>query len=204
MLSAPRGHRLRGEAGIVGLNLVIVLAFALYAVIQLSRTTLAAQQIDDRVKTIKATVEPIDQDLTNVPKLDDTVRISGEILTATKPLEAQANDILTSARSIDGTVSSILSNATSINSTVRSIRGTADTLAPVVRSINDGAATINRQADQAIVLVRGVEIDLGNVLAHVGVDGTRGHTGVGGKSIHGHANTINCSPAFTPNENCER
>ncbi|MCA1684075.1 MAG: hypothetical protein LC708_02980, partial [Actinobacteria bacterium] len=42
------GARRAGEAGIVGVNLVLVIAFALYAVIMLSRTTLAAKQIDDR------------------------------------------------------------------------------------------------------------------------------------------------------------
>jgi len=203
MLS-PRTGRMRGEAGIVGANLVIVLAFALYAVIQLSRTTLAASQIRDRVDVIESTVEPIDQDLTNVPKLDDTARIAEEILNAVRPLNDQAQTIVATAGSIDRTVSGILSNAQSINGSVRNIRGTATTLAPVVRSINDGVATINRQADRGIDLVRAIQGDTSNVLNQVGGGGRGGHASAGGKGIHGHANSINCSSAFVPNTNCER
>ena len=44
MLS-PRIRR-KDEGGIVAINLVLFLGFALYAVVQLTRTTLAAQQID--------------------------------------------------------------------------------------------------------------------------------------------------------------
>ena len=210
MLTASRSHRprrFRGEAGVVGANLAITLAFALFAVIQLTRTTLAAQQIDDRVDVIVGETGPIDEELTNVPKLDETSRIAQEILVAAQPLSGQAGEILTTAKSIDGTVSSILGNATSINGTVRGIGGNLSTLTPVVRSINDGVATINGQADRAIALIRGIKVDLDNVLAEVGGGGTAGHTGAGGKTISGHANSINCSTAVaatSPSGACER
>ena len=186
-MRAPR--RTWGEAGIVGANLAIVVAFALFAVIQLTRTTIAAEQIDDRVKVIVGEVQPIDQELNNVPILDDVDRTAREILRAATPLSGQADTILNAARSIDGTVSSILSNASSINGTVRSINGSASALQPVVRSINDGVATINRQADQVIVLVRGVQGDTSNILREVGVASPAGHPG---RTIHGHANSIDC------------
>jgi len=187
--------RMRGEAGVVGANLAITLAFALFAVIQLTRTTVAAQQIDDRVDTIVADVGEIDEDLVNVPKLDETNRIARQILDAARPLSGQAGEILTTAKSIDGTVSGILANAGSINGTVKGIRGNLGALQPVVRSINDGVATINGQADRAIELVRGIKIDLDNVLAQVGTGGAGGHTNAGGKTISGHANSIDCSAA---------
>ncbi len=187
----------RGEEGVVGANLVIVIAFALFAVIQLTRTTLAAQQIDDRVEVIEGTVGPIEQDLTNVPKLDETNRIAREILEAARPLTGQAGQILTTARSIDSTVSNILGNASSINGTVRGIRGTVGNLAPVVRSINDGVATINGQADQVIAVVREIRLDLSNILAEVGRGGPAGHVRPGGKTIHGHANSIDCAANIT-------
>ncbi len=215
-LTALRNHRngmpvsrlrLAGEAGVVGANLAITLAFALFAVIQLTRTTLAAQQIDDRVEVITSDVGEIDEELVNVPKLDETDRMAKEILAAAKPLSGQANEILVSARSIDGTVSNILGNATSINGTVKGIRGNLSTLQPVVRSINNGVATINGQADRAIELVRGIKIDLDNVLAEVGGGGAGGHTGPGGKTISGHANSIDCSSAVSATSTsagCER
>ncbi|MGH9157703.1 MAG: hypothetical protein ACRD1K_18135, partial [Acidimicrobiales bacterium] len=61
-----RLRRPRSQAGVVGANLAITLAFALFAVIQLTRTTLAAEQIDDRVKTIVGETGPIDEDLVEV------------------------------------------------------------------------------------------------------------------------------------------
>ena len=189
---AVRPTRGRGEAGIVGANLAIVLAFALFAVIQLTRTTIAAEQIDDRVEIIVGEVDPIDEELNNVPLLDETDRMAADILRAAQPLSAQAGEIITTAQHIDGTVSSILSNAASINSTVGNIQGTLSSLAPVVRSINDGVAAINGRADRIIALVRGIQSDTGNVLAEVGGASPAGHAGPGGKSIHGHANSIDC------------
>ncbi|MCA1684198.1 MAG: hypothetical protein LC708_03620, partial [Actinobacteria bacterium] len=124
MLTRGEGSgRMRGQAGVVGANLAITLAFALFAVIQLTRTTLAAEQIDDRVDTIVSDVGSIDEDLVNVPKLDETNRIAKDIRAAAAPLSAQAGEILATAKSIDGTVSSILGNAGSINGTVHGIRG---------------------------------------------------------------------------------
>ncbi|MGH9164598.1 MAG: hypothetical protein ACRDZW_03660 [Acidimicrobiales bacterium] len=194
----------RSQAGVVGANLAITLAFALFAVIQLTRTTLAAEQIDDRVKTIVGEVGPIDTDLDEVPKLDETDRMAKEILTAAKPLTGQAEDILTTAKSIDGTVSNILGNATSINGTVKGIRGNLGALQPVVRSINNGVSDINGRADRAIADVRNIKLDLDNVLAQVGGSTRAGHTAPGGgKTIHGHANSIDCSTAVNGSA-CER
>ncbi len=199
-----RRLRMAGEAGVVGANLAITLAFALFAVIQLTRTTLAAQQIDDRVEVITSDVGDIDEELVNVPKLDETVQIVKGIQAAAAPLSAQANDILVTARSIDGTVSNILGNATSINGTVKSIRGNLGALQPVVRSINDGVATINGQADRAIDLVRGIKLDLDGVLTEVGGGGAAGHNAGGQKTISGHANSIDCSTAILNSQGCER
>ncbi len=195
-----------GQAGVVGANLAITLAFALFAVIQLTRTTLAAEQIDDRVETIVGDVGEIDEELVNVPKLNETDRMAREILAAAQPLSAQANEILVTARSIDGTVSNILGNATSINGTVKGISGNLNNLRPVVRSINDGVAAINLRADRAIALVAGIKVDLDNVLVEVGGGGPGGHARPGGKTISGHANSINCSQAVqaAAGPNCER
>lgn len=200
--------RANDERGIVGANLVIVLAFALYAVIQLSRTTLAAKQIDDRVNIITAEVGPGSSGVSHldeVARLDETGRIAEDIDKAAKPLSNQAGEVITAAKSIDNTVSSILStagsinsvvksingNATAINATVHGIGGTVGSLLPVVRSINNGVAAINGRADVAIPIVRGIQEDLNNVLKEVGVAGPGGHNG----TIHGHANSISCSAA---------
>ena len=202
MLTARR-LRTRGEAGVVSANLAITLAFALFAVIQLTRTTIAADQIDDRVDLITGDVGHIDEDLVNVAKLDETDRLAKQILAAAQPLSGRADEILVNARSIDATVSKIVTNTASINGTVKGIRGNLAALQPVVRSINDGVAGINSRVDQVISLVAGIKVDLDNVLAEVGTGGVGGHRGPDGKTISGHANSIDCSTAVLNSSGCE-
>ncbi len=200
-------HRLRartqswGDRGIVGVNLVLVIAFALYAVIMLSRTTLAAQQIDDRVRVIITEVGPG----SNVSRLDETQKLNTigqnaeRILEAARPLSGQVQTIIDTARSIDNTVSSIQGNANEINATVKSINSTAASLLPVVQTIHGddsldpitgGVSAINQRADIAKDPVAGISDDLGQVFGNVGAGDVAGHTGA---NIHRHVNSINCA-----------
>jgi hypothetical protein len=196
----------RGESGIVAVNLVLVIAFALYAVIQLSRTTLAVKQIKNRVETITTEVGPG----SNVSRLDETAILNTvadraeQILAAARPLSGQANEILVTAQSIDRTVSSIQSTANSINGVVKDINGRARTLAPVVEQIRGrpgtidnpgpgtGTTAINIRVDNALRNVSGIAADLDTVLRRVGVASPGGHDIT---TIHGHVNSINCSGA---------
>ncbi len=195
-----------GESGIVAVNLVLVVAFALYAVIQLSRTTLAVKQIKNRVETITTEVGPG----SNVSRLDETAILNTvadraeQILAAAKPLSGQANDILLAARSIDNTVSSIQGTANSINGVVKDINNRARTPAPVVEQIRGRPGTIdnpgpgtgttgtNIRIDNVLRSISGVRSDLNAVLGRVGVASPGGHDIT---TIHGHVNSINCSGA---------
>ena len=194
--------RRRGERGIVGANLVLTIAFALYAVIMLSRVTLAAKQIDDRVRVIVTEVGPG----SNVSRLDETQKLNTigktaeDILAAAKPLSAQAGVILDTAKSIDNTVSAILANANEINGTVKSINATAAALLPVVQTIHGdeslddktgGVAAINKRALTATPVVQGIQQDLHKVSVNdVGAANLAGHAGA---NIHNHVNSINCA-----------
>ncbi len=182
----------RDQSGIVAVNLVLVIAFALYAVIQLSRTTLAVKQIKNRVQTITTEVGPG----SNVSRLDETAILNTvadraeQILAAARPLTGQVNDILVAAQSIDRTVSSIQSTAGQINGVVKDINGRARTLAPVVEQIrgrpgtidNPGPGTgttgINIRVDNAVRNINGIGSDLANVRDRV-------------VAIDGHAASIN-------------
>lgn len=199
-------RRRRGEDGIVGVNLVLVIAFALYAVIMLSKTTLAAKQIDDRVRVIVTEVGPG----SNVSRLDETQKLNTigktaeDILVAAKPLSGQAQQIIDTAKSIDSTVSAINANAAEINSTVHSINATASALLPVVQNIHGddsisattgGVAAINKRAETARTdpgSVQGISRDLFAVSVDVGAGGLSGHSG---NNIHNHVNSINCALA---------
>lgn len=158
-----------GERGIVAVNLTVTIAFALFAVIMLTKTTIAAQQIDDRVKIINTEVGPG----SNIHRLDETAILNtvadraDQILVAAKPLSGQANDVLVAAKSIDNTVSAINSNAGEINSTVKSINGTLSALSPVVGEIHQGIIDINNRLDRVLAPVTGVKADTTQILSNV-------------------------------------
>lgn len=208
MLSLSRDRR--DERGTVGINLVIVLAFALYAVIQLTRTTVAAQQIDHKVVTITGSVGPIDTNLNAVPKLDKTNETAQAIRVAAQPLSGDAADIIEAAKSIDGTVDGINASAVAINGTVHGIAGNVSsiqssvhgiggsvgTLKGVVDQIHAGVAAINGRADVIIGLANQINADLGNVAVQVGGPGNLSSGGA--KNVSGHAQTIDCSVAGLP------
>ena len=161
----------RSERGIVGFNLALTIAFALFAVIELSRVVLAATQIDDRVKVIITEVGPGSNvsRLDETQKLNETGRMAEDILAAAQPLQGQLDDVIEAAASIDNTVSAINQNAGEINQTVRSINGTASALLPVVQNIHGdesinpqtaGVAAINKRAATATPVVGGIQQDL--------------------------------------------
>jgi methyl-accepting chemotaxis protein len=165
-----------GERGIVGFNLALTIAFALFAVIELSRVVLAATQIDDRVKVIVTEVGPGSNvsRLDETQKLNETGRMAEDILAAAQPLSGQAQQIIDTAKSIDGTVTKINTNAGEINGTVKSINSTVSALLPVVRNIHGddtmsartgGVAAINKRAAAATPVVAGIQSDLSR--AHI-------------------------------------
>ena len=205
MLSPVR-RRKDEEGGIVAVNLVLFLGFALYAVVQLTRTTLAAQEIDDKVVVITKEVGPIDQNLNEVPKLDLTNETAAKIKTAADPLSGEAQNIIDAAKSIDGTVSDILGNAETINGTVKSISGNVGSIAGSVRTIGGNAGTldntvrqirgtsgspgvgvagINNRVDIIINLAGAIRGDLGNVNSVVGSNSSNSFNG--SNTINGHA-----------------
>jgi len=186
----------------VGANLVLVISFALYAVIMLSSVTLSAKQIDDHVKVIVTEVGPG----SNVSRLDETQKLNvigktaEDILAAAKPLSGQAGQILTIVQSIDNTVSAINANANEINATVHSINNTAASLLPVVQTIHGdgsdsnvtgGVDLINRQAAAATPVVSNISNDLGNALTVLGHAGNGAHQPL--NQVHAHVNSIDCS-----------
>jgi hypothetical protein len=159
------------QRGVVGFNVALVIAFALFAVTELTRVVIAAGQIDDRVRVIATEVGPGSNvsRLDETQKLTETGRIAEEILAAAQPLSGSAQQIVDTARSIDGTAGDISVNAGEINQTVRSIDTTTGQLLPVVRSIDGregpavaggGVEGINRRVQAALPVVGGIQSDL--------------------------------------------
>lgn len=192
------------ERGIAGTILVIVIAWALAAVLMLTATLVSAQSIDRHVAVITTEVSEIDDDTTSVALAADTAQIAQGIDRAARPLSGQLDQVIDAAGNIDGTVNSILATAGeinttvksigatagSINSTVDSIHGNVGAILGVVGSIHSGVEGINARAERALGIIRAVQADLANVRNQVRV-GTNDDAG-----IRGHAESIDCGSAI--------
>jgi len=156
---------LKGSRGLAGLVLVILIAWALLAVIFLTGTLLAARSIDRSVNTAKTGINPVVGEIGKDAKFIDQARTiadtSGKILTAAKPLSRQLDVIEQTARTgIDPKLKSILgqvgdinevagsinTNVLQIGSTVGGILGNAQSINGSVTSINTRGRSILRRA----------------------------------------------------------
>lgn len=149
--------RRHDESGIVGVILTVVIVWALVAVVMLTRTLQAAEQIDTRVTDITASVNGINGHLNTgcntaspsscdaqaLPVLKQTEDLAKQIDTAAKPLTGQAGQILADVGSINQSVTSILASVLSINGTVHSIGGLATSINGTVHSIQGSINGIN-------------------------------------------------------------
>jgi prophage DNA circulation protein len=203
-----RRPRFSDEAGLAGKILVGVIAWALGAVLLLTNTLVAAQQIDTRVDRITHTVGPIDHNLDSVALAIQTNKTAGEIRAAAEHLSAQAGQVVDATASIDGTAKSIDTtvghigdavkgidgsarsingNVLDINKTVKDINGTARTISGTVNKIDGNVAGIGGS-------VNGISASLTAVLGIAqqirGDHAATGPTGVGIAAINRRADAI--------------
>lgn len=171
---------LRGERGLAPALLVVVIAWALAAVLMLTGTILAAQRIEGRVGSIVGSTSQIDGDLDAVRLAGETGRISADIRTAAKPLAGELDQVIVAARDIDRTARSILDNAGSINRKVVTINATAGAINSNVRAINATADSINTNV--ASIQARAA-----------GIESTAGAINRNARSIDGRVDGINAS-----------
>lgn len=158
-----------------GLILVLVIFWALAAVLMLTGTLINAREIDDDVRVINKQVQPIDKELDSVKLAAKTAKISDRIRVAAQPLSSQATQIIRAATSIDKTARSILGTAGSINETARAINANARSINATVTSINgnvvsinDQVSSINRNVASIGGLVGGIGGDVTSINARVG------------------------------------
>lgn len=181
------------DEGITGLVLVLVIAWALLAVLMLTGILISARSIDDDVAVITGEVSEIDDDLDSVALAEETSRIAADIETAAAPLSAQLDEVhaatLTIDESvatihgavgdIDASVNSITASAESIDSSVQSIHGSLSGTDSAVVSIRDGIMRASGQANTVVDIANRIDRDTSAV---------HGQT----TEIVQHAESINC------------
>lgn len=130
-------------SGLAGFVLVLVIIWALAAVLMLTGTLTNARQINRRVKLVNAQLDPIDKNLRFVKLAATTARVSGEIKTRAMPLTGEAGQIVGLVGSINSKGTAILDRAHSINGLVNTINGSVQVINGTVHTINRTANTIN-------------------------------------------------------------
>jgi methyl-accepting chemotaxis protein len=126
-----------------GIVLVVVIVWALAAVLMLTGTLVNAREIEDTLPLINAQVLPIDEDLDNVELAEETARLTAQIRDAAAPLSDQADRIIGEARQIDRNAASILVTARAINETATTINGNVLAINDTVSAINGNVVSIN-------------------------------------------------------------
>ncbi len=140
-----------------GLMLVIIIFWALAAVLMLTGTLINAREIKETVDVINTQVGPIDRDLDNVKLAGETGRLTDRIRERADPLSGQLTKVLASARRINTSVQSILDTAGAINTTAKTINGT-------VVSINGRVTTIGG----TVVSIHGTVDSIGGKVSSIG------------------------------------
>lgn len=129
-----------------GIMLVIVIAWALFAVLMLTGIISTANRIEDRVGVINNSVTPINQKLDVVPILAQVQDTANQIRDSAAPLTGIIGSVTESASSIDLTAKQILTSAESINRSAKSINAQVQEINPTVVSIESTLNEIETSA----------------------------------------------------------
>lgn len=165
------------ELGQAGIALIIVIAWALTAVVMLTRTLISAQQIDRRVDSITNSLAEVADETALVAELQKTEVTAAAILDAAAPLTGMLGDVDGLAANIDTTAKSISPNANSIDQTVVSINGHVGNILATARSIDNTLVTATNQATGIRTSVDGIKADTRSIQIHTnGTNGIRAHT----------------------------
>ncbi|MGQ0680660.1 MAG: hypothetical protein ACT4OM_13590, partial [Actinomycetota bacterium] len=160
-----------------GLALIIVIAWALTAVVMLTRTLVSAEQIDRKVNDITRDLNEVEGETELVAELQRTEKTAADILDAASPLPPLIRNVDSTAKNIDATVGRIAPNATSILGTVGSINGHVGSILATARSIEGTLVTITGQAVSIRQTVDTIKSDTRNIQVQTnGTNGIRAHT----------------------------
>ncbi len=97
--------------------------WGLLAGLMLIRTLLATSQIDARVKTVTTAVSEIDRDTGSTALMQETNRLSAELLAASQPLPGTLDALRGVTAGLAGKVDSILAGTTTIERNSKDIEG---------------------------------------------------------------------------------
>lgn len=130
--------------------LVVIIAWALFAVAMLTGTLVAAQKIETRLAVINEDFPTISQNVKSIPLAVETGRIADEINRVAAPIGPQFTQVVdavgmidASAKTVNDNVISINGSAKMINAAVKTINGTVVMIDTSLTAVNDQVGSIN-------------------------------------------------------------
>jgi len=158
----------RNDRGQAGIALIIVIAWALSAVLILTRTLVAAQEINNKVTDITGKLAGAKGDTSYVAQLNMTENTANAILAAAAPLTGQIEIIKTTAAHIQKQVDEITPPVQTINSTVHVIHDQVGSILATANSIKGILATI-RDTQSSVILkdVVRIKFDTTSIIRNV-------------------------------------
>jgi hypothetical protein len=150
----PRGPHGGGVAA--RLDLVLVLVFVVFAVVQLTRTVVSAMDIAGSAAAIDTGLEPVERNTAQITLLERTSQLTGEMGDATGALEEQATQVDQSAERIRDGARSIEQDAAAIERGVDDVTALAGDINVTSNQLSDAVVSIERTVTAIESEARGI------------------------------------------------
>jgi methyl-accepting chemotaxis protein len=202
-----------GQRRAIAANVMIYFAFALTALVFLTKSAIAAQAINRDVgDAIAPATVGIDASTSRLPQLDRTMRLTGKIADGTKSLSGHLDGVVSSTGSIDDNLTLIGADVDEIGTTVHGINSTVSRIRPEIfrlRGAVDGvhakaggiSSSLRQVAADTSTMDRslsGINASLASVLANTGpLNGNVGGIENTILVVRGHTRAIANSPILS-------
>ncbi|MCA1845067.1 MAG: hypothetical protein LC792_18100 [Actinobacteria bacterium] len=137
--------------------------WGLLAGLMLVHTLLATKQLHKRVTAITHSVSDIDKDTRSVELMQETNRLSGELLTASQPLPRTLEAMRGVTGSLAGKVDSILAGSTTIENNSKEIERKVGAARDTAAEINGSVKGIGRSLADILAALRSTQQAAGEI-----------------------------------------
>jgi methyl-accepting chemotaxis protein len=137
--------------------------WGLLAGFMLLHTLLATKQLHKRVSAITTSVSEIDRDTGSVALMQETSRLSGELLTASQPLPGTLESMRGVSNSLAAKVDSILAGTTTIERNSKEIEGKVVSARDTAAAIAHSVGSIGRSLGGILETLRATQTAAGEI-----------------------------------------
>jgi uncharacterized protein YoxC len=145
--------------------LAILGVWGLLAGVMLIHTLLATKQLHKRVTAITTSLSEIDKNSESIGLMQETNRLSGELLTASQPLPGTLEAMRGVTAGLAGKVDSILAGTTTIEHNSEEIEGKVVSARDTAAAINGSVKGIGQSLASILATLRATQIAAGEINA---------------------------------------